>query len=259
MNKYPPEPIELFIVAAIYIVILVTAYMGIALAIPGIPDLAIAAFSATIATIASRSFLAKIQIIMPNPFEFIANIIDPPSGRRIRQQIFDTWEEVNSPWEWEQTPIASREDRTYLAVKYFPHRSTAKIPTYARDLDAGADLYAAVEAEIDPGKSCLVSTGLSVIIPTGFEMQIRSRSGLAFKHGITVLNSPGTIDAGYTGIVGILLHNTGTETYQVAVGDRVAQAVFAPVVKAQFQEISPADFAKIATDRGTGGLGSTGK
>lgn len=134
--------------------------------------------------------------------------------------------------------------------------SGSKLPHYQTPYSAGADLYANLEnpVTIDPGKRSLISTGLYLEIPANFEGQIRPRSGLAYKHGITVLNSPGTIDADYRGEIKILLINLGEVSYTINNNDRIAQLVITPVTKAVFtQENTIND-----TDRGTGGFGSTG-
>ncbi len=132
----------------------------------------------------------------------------------------------------------------------------AQIPLYATREAAGADLYARIEKplEILPGKRCLVSTGISIVLPLGFELQIRSRSGLAWKHGIMVLNSPGTIDSDYRGVVQVILMNTGDVPFVVEPGMRIAQAVIAPVYRADFvhSESLP------ESDRGSGGFGHSG-
>lgn len=135
------------------------------------------------------------------------------------------------------------------------------LPTYATAGAAGADLRAnldqadrAAGVEIAPMARLVIPTGLVVEIPPGFEMQVRPRSGLALKHGITLPNSPGTIDSDYRGPLGVLLINLGATPYIVAHGARIAQAIIAPVVQASFQ---PADMLP-ETGRGTGGFGSTG-
>jgi dUTP pyrophosphatase len=130
------------------------------------------------------------------------------------------------------------------------------VPAYETMDSAGMDLRAHLEAalEIDPGQRVLVPTGLHLEIPRGYEGQVRPRSGLALKHGLTVLNAPGTIDADYRGEVGVILINHSSETQRVAHGDRIAQLVIAPVVQAELLVVD-----KLAdSDRGTGGFGSTG-
>ncbi|MCF7945886.1 MAG: dUTP diphosphatase [Spirochaetia bacterium] len=134
--------------------------------------------------------------------------------------------------------------------------SGSKLPHYQTPYSAGADLYANLDkpVTIEPGKRSLISTGLFLEIPANFEGQIRPRSGLAYKHGITVLNSPGTIDADYRGEIKILLINLGELPYTVNHNDRIAQLIIAPVTKAVFTQKNTIN----DTDRGTGGFGSTG-
>lgn len=135
------------------------------------------------------------------------------------------------------------------------------LPDYATAGAAGADLRANLMPEdraagllLAPGARILVPTGLRVAIPAGFEMQIRPRSGLALKHGIGLPNSPGTIDSDYRGPLGVILVNFGDEPFRILHGDRIAQAVIAPVVQARFALVDSLD----PTARGTGGFGSTG-
>jgi dUTP pyrophosphatase len=132
----------------------------------------------------------------------------------------------------------------------------AKIPSYASDLAAGADVCACIAQDmvIQPGESALIPTGLKVAIPEGFEIQVRPRSGLAFKNKITVINTPGTIDADYRGEIGVILINHGREPFVVMHGMRIAQLVVAPVVQACF---IPRESLS-ATVRGEGGFGHTG-
>ena len=132
----------------------------------------------------------------------------------------------------------------------------AELPSYGSELAAGADVRAFIheKMEILPGKSVLIPTGLKMAIPAGYEIQVRPRSGLALKHQITVLNTPGTIDADYRGEVGIILINHGQESFTVTPGMRIAQLVLASVVQAQF---SPVDDL-LETARGAGGFGHTG-
>ena len=141
----------------------------------------------------------------------------------------------------------------------------AVLPSYQSDGAAGMDLCACSNAGIGrdpseipftlfPAETCLFGTGIAFAIPPGFEGQIRPRSGLAAKHGITVLNSPGTIDSDYRGEVKVLLINLGSEPYVIKRGDRIAQIVFAPVARAGLQQVDDLD----ATARGVGGFGSTG-
>lgn len=132
------------------------------------------------------------------------------------------------------------------------------LPDYATAGAAGADLRANFEdrlaVELRAGERMLVPTGLRVAVPEGFEMQIRPRSGLALKHGVTLANAPGTIDADYRGPLGVILVNLGAEPFLVEHGVRIAQAVIAPVVQARFEAV----VALGETERGAGGFGSTG-
>ncbi|BCH53059.1 dUTP diphosphatase [Agrobacterium vitis] len=145
-----------------------------------------------------------------------------------------------------------------LHLKRLSHGEGLELPAYETAGAAGMDLRAAVtEAEpltLAPGKRALVPTGLIMEIPQGFEAQIRPRSGLAFKNGITCLNTPGTIDSDYRGEVKVLLINLGTEDFTITRGMRIAQMVIAPVTQAQVIEVTETS----DTMRGTGGFGSTG-
>ena len=133
-------------------------------------------------------------------------------------------------------------------------RPDSELPAYARPGDAGMDLRSVEDAVVPRGGRALVKTGLAMQLPFGYEAQVRPRSGLALKHGVTVLNTPGTIDSGYRGEVGVILANFGDADFPVAKGDRIAQLVIAPVTQAEVEETEVID----ATDRGTGGFGSTG-
>ncbi|MBU5483802.1 dUTP diphosphatase [Clostridium sp. MSJ-11] len=130
----------------------------------------------------------------------------------------------------------------------------AKLPEYAHIGDAGLDLFSTVELTINPGESKLVSTGISIQLPPHTEAQVRPRSGLALKNGITVLNTPGTIDEGYRGEVGVILINHGKEQFKIEIGMKIAQMVVKPVI--------PVDVIKVEelteTERNAGGFGSTG-
>ncbi|MDX9800618.1 MAG: dUTP diphosphatase [Spirochaetia bacterium] len=130
------------------------------------------------------------------------------------------------------------------------------IPLYATEGSAGADLFAAVENDemISPGERKLIPSGVRVEIPHGYEAQIRPRSGLAVKHGITLVNTPGTIDSDYRGEIKIIMINLGSEDFIVKRGDRIAQMIIAPVVKANFSN----ELSLTPTERGDGGFGSTG-
>ena len=130
----------------------------------------------------------------------------------------------------------------------------AVMPAYAHVSDAGMDVRSVRELVIPPGGRALVPTGLVVNLPAGYEAQVRPRSGLALKAGVTVLNSPGTIDAGYRGEIGVILANFGQDDFKVNVGDRIAQLVIAPVLQPVVVEATEVD----STDRGAGGFGSTG-
>lgn len=131
------------------------------------------------------------------------------------------------------------------------------IPTYAYPGDAGCDLCSAEQYVVTlwPGERKLVSTGVRVAVPDGYEMQIRSRSGTTLTHGVVVANAPGTIDSHYRGEVKVILHNVSDKRFDVEPGMRIAQAVFAPVVQAQFMRVDSLD----GTQRGEGGFGSSGQ
>ena len=131
----------------------------------------------------------------------------------------------------------------------------AIIPAYQTELAAGFDLHSIEDCVLKKGERKLIKTGLAFEIEPGYEVQIRPRSGLAFKHGITVLNTPGTIDADYRGEIMVLLINLGEEDFEIKKGDRIAQAVIAPVIQAEFEEVDKLSVTK----RGKGGFGSTGK
>ncbi len=141
-----------------------------------------------------------------------------------------------------------------VAVKRLPHGEGLALPTYATSGAAGMDVVAAEDVTLAPGARHPVATGLALAIPQGYEMQVRPRSGLALKHGITVPNTPGTIDSDYRGELKVILINHGAEPFAIARGDRVAQLVLAPVVQAAWDEVAELD----DTARGAGGFGSTG-
>jgi dUTP pyrophosphatase len=143
-----------------------------------------------------------------------------------------------------------------VALQILPHGVGLPVPSYATPASAGVDLAAAVTADITlaPGERAAVPTGLAIALPEGYEAQIRPRSGLALRHGITVLNSPGTIDADYRGEIQIILANLGGESVTVTRGQRIAQLVVAPVVRVAWQEVAELP----GSGRGTGGFGSTG-
>lgn len=145
-----------------------------------------------------------------------------------------------------------------LQIKRLPHGEGLELPAYETAEAAGMDLRAALGADetvtLKPGQRGLIPTGLSMAMPIGFEAQIRPRSGLAAKHGITVLNTPGTIDSDYRGEVKIILINLGQEDFTVERNMRIAQMIIAPVVQASLIEVETLD----ETARGLGGFGSTG-
>jgi dUTP pyrophosphatase len=144
-------------------------------------------------------------------------------------------------------------------IRQLPHGEGLPLPAYQSVHAAGLDLLAAVLESapllLAPGKHAMVPTALSIALPEGFEAQVRPRSGLAAKHGITVLNSPGTIDADYRGEIQVILINHGAEAFTIRRGERIAQMVIAPVVQAQLVPVT----ALPDTDRGSGGFGSTGR
>lgn len=144
-----------------------------------------------------------------------------------------------------------------VPLTVLPHGEGLDLPAYATPGAAGCDLRAAIEAEltITPGGRTLVPTGLAIAIPEGYEGQVRMRSGLALENGLALLNAPGTIDSDYRGEIRVIVANLGTEPVTLKRGDRIAQLVFAPVLRAQFekvQELPP-------SARESGGFGSTGK
>ena len=143
-----------------------------------------------------------------------------------------------------------------IQVRRLPHSDGLPLPAYATPGAAGMDLLAAVAAPvtIEPGKRALIPTGLAIALPPGFELQVRPRSGLALRNGILLPNSPGTIDEDYRGEVQVILLNAGDAPFTVERGMRIAQAVVAPVVRAEWQEVENLD----DTTRSTGGFGSTG-
>ena len=141
-----------------------------------------------------------------------------------------------------------------IAITRLPHGENLPLPSYATPGAAGMDVVAAEDVDLAPGQRHAVATGFKVAIPAGYEIQVRPRSGLAFKHGIGVPNAPGTIDSDYRGELKVLLINHGTEPFQVRRGDRIAQLVPAAVTRAAFDEVDELD----DTHRGAGGFGSTG-
>jgi len=142
-----------------------------------------------------------------------------------------------------------------IALERLPHGKDLAVPCYATPGAAGMDVVAAEALSLAPGARAAVATGFAIAIPAGFEVQVRPRSGLALKHGITCLNSPGTIDSDYRGEIKIILANLGDEPFVITRGDRIAQLVPAPVQRAAIEEVTGLD----ETERGTGGFGSTGR
>ena len=145
-----------------------------------------------------------------------------------------------------------------IAILRLAHGEGLPPPAYQSAGAAGADLYASVAADqtvtLQPGARALVPTGICLELPAGYEAQVRPRSGLALKHGVTVLNSPGTIDSDYRGEISVILVNLGLEPFDVTRGTRIAQLVVAPVIQAQFTSVC----ALSGTFRGMGGFGSSG-
>jgi len=144
-----------------------------------------------------------------------------------------------------------------VAIRRLPHGADLPLPEYATAGSAGLDLLAAVDEtqSLAPGARMLVPTGLAIALPNGYEAQVRPRSGLALRNGITVLNSPGTVDADYRGEVGVILANFGTEAFAITRGLRIAQMVVAPVTRITWDVRDELP----ATMRGAGGFGSTGE
>ena len=142
-----------------------------------------------------------------------------------------------------------------IAIQRLPHGDGLTIPALANSGAAGMDVVAAEDVIIPPGGRHAVATGFAFAIPEGYEVQVRPRSGLALKNGITCLNTPGTIDADYRGEVKVILANLGGEPFAVKRGERIAQLVAAPVQQAHFAEVEDLD----ETARGAGGFGSTGR
>ncbi|MBT6286701.1 MAG: dUTP diphosphatase [Rhodospirillaceae bacterium] len=143
-----------------------------------------------------------------------------------------------------------------IAVTRLPHNADLPLPAYETAQSAGMDLAAAIDAPMTlaPGKRAMVPTGLAIALPAGYEAQVRPRSGLAAKNGVTVLNTPGTIDADYRGEVKVILVNLGEDSFEIERGMRIAQMVIAPVTQASFTEVDSLS----ETERGSGGFGSTG-
>jgi len=144
-----------------------------------------------------------------------------------------------------------------IEVEVLPEAEGLDLPTYASPGSAGMDLRAAIEGDLtlQPGDIALVTTGLRVAIPPGHEAQIRPRSGLALRHGITIPNAPGTIDSDYRGVLQVILANLGREPFVIHRGDRIAQMVIAPVTRAELRPVARVD----DTERADGGFGSSGR
>ena len=142
-----------------------------------------------------------------------------------------------------------------IELQRLPHGQGLPLPARATEHAAGLDVVAAEDVTLAPGQRHAVATGFAIAIPEGYEVQVRPRSGLALKHGITCLNTPGTIDEDYRGEVKVILANLGTEPFAVRRGERIAQLVPAPVTKAHFSEVAELG----ETSRGAGGFGSTGQ
>ena len=144
---------------------------------------------------------------------------------------------------------------TTIAILRLPHGDGLPLPAYATHGAAGMDVVAAEDVTLAPGGRHAVATGFAIAIPDGYEVQVRPRSGLALKHGVTCLNTPGTIDSDYRGEVKVILANLGQEPFPIRRGERIAQLVPAPVLRAELTETDSLD----ETVRGAGGFGSTGR
>ncbi len=142
-----------------------------------------------------------------------------------------------------------------IAITRLPHGRGLPLPGYATAGAAGMDIVAAESLTLAPGARAAVATGYAIAIPDGYEVQVRPRSGLALKHGVTCLNTPGTIDSDYRGEVKVILANLGQAPFAIERGDRIAQIVPAPVLRATLEEVAELN----ATARGDGGFGSTGR
>ena len=150
-------------------------------------------------------------------------------------------------------------NKVTVSVRPLPHFEGLDLPAYETIGSAGMDVRAAVSPDepvlLQAGERAMIPTGLSVAIPQGYEIQVRPRSGLAAKHGLTCLNTPGTIDSDYRGEIKIILINLGQDAFTIQRGERIAQLVLAPVTQLAWQEVEALD----ETDRGAGGFGSTGR
>lgn len=161
---------------------------------------------------------------------------------------------TDDPNWWRSFNKSLQASKSEVYVKIMQMNEHAICPTYQTKGAAGVDVHSVSELTILPGKTALVQTGIALGIPEGYEAQVRPRSGLAFKYGVTVLNSPGTIDSDYRGEVKVILINHGDQEFIIRRGDRIAQLVFCPVNHATF-----IDSKLDETERGSGGFGSTGK
>ncbi len=139
-------------------------------------------------------------------------------------------------------------------VKVLRLVESARLPRYEHEDDAGLDLFAIAPQTIPPGETALINTGIAIELPPNTEAQVRPRSGLALKHSLTVLNTPGTIDAGYRGEIGVIMINHGKQAFQVLAGMKIAQMVIAPLIRADIEEVNRLSYSV----RGEGGFGSTG-
>ena len=144
-----------------------------------------------------------------------------------------------------------------VPIQILPHALGLPLPSYATEGAAGMDLRAALAEPmlLQPGSRSLIPTGIAIAVPAGFEAQVRPRSGLAIKHGITMLNSPGTIDSDYRGEIKVIAINHGSEPFKVEHGERIAQLILAPVARAEWSQVESLD----STSRSDGGFGHTGK
>lgn len=161
-------------------------------------------------------------------------------------------------WESALAFVQDQHNSVPVAFVALEHAQGLPLPAYETRGSAGLDLRAAIPQNetifVNPGSVVIVPTGVTVALPTGLELQVRPRSGLAAKNGVTVLNSPGTVDSDYRGEIKVILINHGGEPFSINRGDRIAQAVFAPYVRVRFNVVAELD----QTERGVGGFGSTG-
>jgi len=163
---------------------------------------------------------------------------------------------IRLSWQEADDLVKYRLRQPQIPVKVLPHGKGLPLPAYETAGAAGMDLRAAITCDQDllPGAYALIPTGLAMAIPEGYEVQVRPRSGLAVKHGISIVNSPGTVDCDYRGEIAVCLINLGSQKFTIERGDRIAQMVVAPVVQAAWKEVDALD----ETARGAGGYGSTG-